>query len=191
MVKFSRENPVFSFQLVVALVCLLAFSSCDKINETIKIPLESITIELDNILVEDSSSQKSAFNYFNVMQTIDSSFIKGLSEEAVKYQSHIESIEADSACIIITTTDLSGTVVEEFLLKADGLSDFGISEYLLGMSYMNGVEAYITQFMLKLLKDNSIDINISGKTDVQSGEKLQVKITLTNLTLIAKVLKIN
>lgn len=188
--KISTERKR-SFQLVIALVCVLGFAGCDKINESIEISLPSVTIELEDVLVEDGS-QKSVLNPFNVTQTLSYSSIVGLSEEAEKYKSNIETVKADSAAIIITATDSLGTVVEEFVLKVSGLSDFSVPRYNLDTPYAtDDLKTYLTQLIMKLLLNDSIDLNLSGKTDVSSGENLKIKILLEDVTLIAKILKTN
>ena len=129
-------------------------------------------------------------NSFDVTQTITYEALIGLSEEAIKYKDRIENIKADSAAIIITTTDDEGTVVEEFVVKVDKLSDFVIEHYSLGTTYTNDkVEPYISQLLLQILLKESININISGKTDIASGEKLKVTLMLENITLVARLLE--
>jgi len=174
----------FKNLFLILLASLLAFSSCEK--NTIDIPLSSATIVLDDILVVDAS--KSTMNSFSVTQTIDYESIAGLSDEVDKYRSHIQSIEADTVYITITTTDGEGTVIENFLIKVNGLNDFSIPQYDLGTVYTaSHIPAYVTQLMFKIMNGNSLELNISGETDVASGEYLQVEITLKNVVIKAKV----
>jgi len=170
---------------LVLLASVLVFSSCDK-TSTVDVPLDNVTIALNDILVNDAS--KSTMNSFSVEQIVSDKMIEGLSDDAVKYRSHIESISADSVYITITSTDSKGTVVENFLIEADGLSDLSILRYDFGTEYSaSNLPGYVTQLFMNVLLNGSVKLNISGETDVVSGETLQVKISLVNAVLKAKV----
>jgi len=173
----------------ILLASLLAFTSCDK-NSTIDIPLSSVIITLDNIMVDDASNLKSTMNSFAVTQIIRYSDIEGLSDEAKKYQGNIESILADSIYVTISTTDEEGTIVENFCIQVNGLNDFSISEYFFGTLYTaDHLSEYVSQLLTKIMKSESgAAINVSGETDVSSGESLKVEITLRGVTLKAKVI---
>ena len=172
----------------ILLASVLAFSSCDK-TSTVDVPLDNVTIALEDILVSDAS--KSTTNFFSVTQPVTYAMIAGLSDDADKYRSQIESITADTVYITITSTDNAGTVVENFLIKVDNLDDLSILRYVIGTEYMaNNLSDYVMQLFKKLLKEESVELNISGETDVASGESLKVKITLINVTLKAKVVNL-
>jgi hypothetical protein len=176
----------------ILLSVLFLFNSCDKLKElnTIRIPISSMSINLDNILIDpELRSSTAELNSFSATKTISYSSIDGLSEDANKYKSHIESITAGSGSITITSTDGVGTVVKDFVLNVAGISpDFTVADYSLGTAYTQNVKEYANKLVLKVLLSNSLDVKISGKTDVPSGKNLRVKITLENVELVAKIL---
>ena len=173
----------------VLLASVLAFYSCENFNPPIEIPLSSVVIELDDI--EVANDAKGELNSFSTTQNVSYSTIVGLTEEALNSMSRIESIDVNSLFITITSNDEMGTVVEDFVIKVDQLPDFTIDQYLLGTSYtVPNIGTYASQLLMKILSNESVDINLSGKTDVTSGENLKVTITLNDVILVAKVLNI-
>ena len=185
MRKLGKEKRYSILGIVFAGLAL--FNACEK-PLTIEIPLQSVTIELDDVTVGDSVTQKSTFTAFNAVQTISLNSIEGLSEQAMAHIKHIKSAEVGEASIIITSTDEEGTV-EEFVLSASELGNFNIPHYELGTVYTDNVKNYASQFIMKLLKNNSLDIRVSGKTDVPAGSHLKIKIVIDNITLLANPIR--
>jgi len=176
--------------LLLLLVGLFLFSSCDKITKH-EIKVSSMSIELDDIMIP--SGTKSTANeeliFFSASQTLTLSILQGLSEEAIEYKDKIESIEVGSASIILYSTDEAGTVVKEFVLQAVEIDNINIDEYVLGEIYTDGVQRFADNLLLKLFTTDNVTINTSGKTDITSGENLKVKITLEDITFLANILK--
>jgi hypothetical protein len=180
--------------LVMLLACMFAFYSCDKIKDatTTEIKVASLSIELDEITVDDGSTTKSTadddgLNYFTTIQKLSLDDIEGLSEDAIKYRSQIESVEAGPTSITITTIDSVGTVVKEFVLGANGVATaINVAQYNLGDVYTgDNLQSFAQQLLMKLFLTNEATLNTSGKTDITSGEKLRIKITVEDVTLIA------
>jgi hypothetical protein len=183
-----KKMKVRNLVKVMCAACLLIFCSCDK-RLAIEIPLSSITIEMDDISVGNNSGLKSTLSTFNETQTILLSNLQGVSEEALKYRTKIESVKVGStSTITIIATDNAGTVVEEFVLSADGTDNFSIDRYNLGTPHSDNVQDFAAKFLLKLLLNGEITLNASGKTDIPSGENLKVKLTLKDITLVTNVL---
>lgn len=177
----------FINQFLILCACMLAFSSCEK--NTIDIPLSSVTIELDDIVVDDGSHSKSTMNPFSFTQTISSATIKGLTDDAKKYKSRIQSMSADTVFITITTTDGVGTVVENFTLKAEDLFTYPIPQYHLGTAYTDSqLTDYAVQLLKKIMTDDSVNISILGETDVPSGDHLKITITMKDVVMAAKII---
>ncbi len=168
-------------------VCLLACYSCgDKL--TVEVPVSSMTIELEDILVGDGS--KSTLSPFSATETVLLSAIQGISDEAMEYRSKIESIEVGAtSSISIIATDSVGTLVEEFLLSANDVGDFTIPQYNLGMLYSDNIHDFASKVLTKLFVSEEVTLTASGKTDIPSGKKLKVKIMLEDIRLITNVLK--
>ena len=191
MVKISN----FKFQLVL-LACLFALYSCDKVEDATKteIPAFSASIELDDIIVSatKSTADDDLIN-FSASQVVKLEDIDGISEDAIKYRSNIESVSVGSASVLITTTDSVGTVVKEFKLSATDISSsINITEYELGTTHtadLENLQTFCNQLFMKLFSsDSGVKISTSGLTDITSGEKLKVTITMENITLIASLL---
>jgi len=190
MVKFSN----FKIQLVL-LACLFALYSCDKVKDTTKteINVESASIELDEITVSATkSTADDDLNPFAASQIIKLEDIQGMSSDAVKYRSQIESAEVGPVSIEITTTDDNGTVVKKFILQATGIgSNFTVDEYKLKEVYtpdMEKLQTFANQLLMKLFVSNSVEVSASGLTDIISGEKLIIKITMKDIKLVANLL---
>jgi hypothetical protein len=151
-----------------------------------------VSIELSDILVVDGTTKSTAnevFNHFNADKTVSFSNIEGLSEEAKKYKSNIESVEVGSTSITITTTDEVGTVVKEFVLTASGIANFiNVEQYNLGETYSGNLQNFTAELLMKLFLNDSVTMNAKGKTDIIAGEKLKIKITMEDITLIATLL---
>lgn len=168
-------------------VCFLAFYSCKKYT-TVDIPISSLTIELDDIEVNDQESK--ALTPFYVRKKISYADLAGLSSDAIKYRDRIETIQADSVSIIITTTDGVGTVVKKFAMKVNSLPDYTIPEYYLGTAYTDdNIESYACSLLFQILTKESTTIHLYGITDVPSSKKLKVTITLEDVTMVAQLLK--
>jgi hypothetical protein len=190
-VKFSNVK-----YLLVLLACLFAFYSCDKVKDasTTEIKLDGpVSIKLDNIVVIDGTTKSTAneiLNYFSGTKSINLTDLQGLSEEAIKYRSNIESVEVGSTSITITTTDSAGTVVKEFLLTANGVANsINVPQYDLGSVYSGNMQDFTTELLMKLFSNsNGVTMNTSGKTDITAGEKLEIEIILEDITLIANLL---
>ena len=181
-------------QLVLA-VCLFTFYSCDKVKDatTTEIKVSSVSFELDNITVEEDLSKSTAdgLNIFNATHEVTLNDIQGLSDDAIKYASKIESVETGDASVTITTTNEDGTVVKEFVLTATGISSsINISQYNLGEPYTDfaNMQDFVTQLLMKLFVNKSANLTASGKTDITSGENIKIKITIEDITLVAGLL---
>ena len=184
----------FKIQLVL-IACLFTFYSCDKIKDatTTEIKVSSVSFELDNITVEEltKSMAEDELNFFNATHEISMNDIQGLSEDAIKYASKIESVEVGDASVTVTTTDEDGTVVKEFKLTAVNIgSSINIPQYNLGSPYTDFaiMQEFTTQLLTKLFLSNSATLTASGKTDIISGENIKIKITIEDITLIAGLL---
>jgi len=182
---------------IVLLACFFALSSCDKVTTTIDVG--TLSIQLDDITVGDAAVKSTgmvkfaddALNSFYAEQTLSMSMLAGLSSEAEEYQSRITKVEiGPESSITITTTDGNGTVVEDFEMKATGVKTLSVPEYRFGTPYTGNIEEFATQLLMKLFTgSNGVPITVSGKTDVESGKNLKVKIVLSEVSLVAKVLK--
>ena len=183
---------------IVLLACFFALSSCDKVSTTIDVG--DMSIQLEDITVGDDGGVKSfaivrladdALTPFNASQTLTMDMLAGLSSEAKEYKSKISKVEiGPESSITITTTDENGTVVEDFEIKAAGVKTLSVREYHFGEPYTGNIEEFATQLLMKLFaSSNGVPITISGKTDVESGKNLKVKIVLSEVSLVAKVLK--
>ena len=176
--------------LLLLLVGLFLFSSCDKITKH-EIKVSSMAIELDDILVPSKTKNTAGeeLTFFSASQTLALSLIQGLSDEAIKYSNKIESVEVGSGSITIFATDDKEGVVKEFKLQAVNVGNINIDEYVLGETYTNGVQRFADDLLLKLFTTDNVTVNVSGMTDIPSGDNLKVKITLEDITFLANILK--
>ena len=196
-----KESLRLSKRPVMRLVCctvavagLLSFYSCDKVAESTKlnVPVEKATIELGDIPVENGAAPlngmytSETLNHFNVSRVITLEDIEGLTQDALSHQSQISDIDiADASITIVANDDETGTVVKDFVLKADGVPNtLSIPHYELGTVFAENVQPFAAAMVLKMLMTNSVSIEVSGKTDVTSGKNLQAKIELKDITLM-------
>jgi len=179
----------FINKLTLAL-CLLSFFACGKIKDatTKDIPVESITIELNDITVQEKT--RGELQKFYAEQTIKLEDIEALTDEAIKYSDLVESVSVGSASIIIYSVDEVGTVVEEFVLDAKEVSKIEIKEYVLKTEVnTKEVQSFAASVLKHLLLYNKVNVVTSGNTDIPSGKNLRVKISLKNVNIRASVLK--
>ena len=192
--RLNGKRPLVYFAGRVVLVVGLLFYSCgDAIDDATKIdvPVSDVAVELDDILVEDgkkslnrkSDDDEDGLNYFEANQTIYLDSIGSLAD-VMKYQSQITDVTVEEASIcIVAADDENGTLIKDFVLKAVGVADLSIPQYNLGENFSEEMLPFATSFMLKLLLTKSVEIKVSGETDVSSGKALKVKITLGEMTL--------
>ena len=189
-----ERRPIMRLAGCVIFACMLSFYACDKAK--VDVEVSSATIALDDIVVQDgttamSKSRKSdTLNYFNVSQTIYLSQIEDFTEEVLKHQSKITDVRVGTAAItIIADDDETGTVVEDFVLEAVGAATLNIPHYELGTAYNpENVPSFAAAFLLKLFQASSVEIKVSGKTDVTSGKKLKAKIEMEDMVFVVGLL---
>jgi len=195
------KRQVLSFKnQIMLLACMFALCCCEEVKDkvTVKIPIDSFSIQLDDITVGATDAKSGVMvrlaeelNSFHADKVISMDKLNSeLADKAEEYQSKIEKVEVGpTSSITVTSIGDNGTVVKDFLMEADGINSFAVAQYNLNEAYSENVEEFATQLLMKLIVSNSVSLTVSGKTDVVSGEKLKVIITLNEVSLIAKVLK--
>ncbi len=177
-----------SFYLSIFLGISL-FLSCDKVEElvVVKIPVPVIVYEMKDIPVELSID---GFNTFSTTKRISFDSIEGLTETEKKNLSRVTKIESGSGAIMITSNDGTGTFVQNFTMKSDGVSpDFKISQCSFGTVYTESIRDYADNLMNKAISNGGQDVLVSGKTDLAPDKTLDVKIILKDVVLYAKVIQ--
>ena len=194
---------------LILLAGIFALYSCAKEKLTVDVPLNALVIEWDDILVEAPEiddaentegletasflrSGDDGLNEFSATRVFTLEDFEELAKDIMQYQSRIEDVKVGSVIINITTADDVGTVLKDVVLKVDNTNLLSIAEYNLGENYDVpsdlDLQAFSQQLLLKLLLKGSFNAAISGKTDVEAGEKLTVKIKMDDITLVAKLL---
>ena len=196
------NHQVLNFKhQIILLACIFALSSCESIKDkiTVDIPFDSFSIQLDDIVVGEEGAQsaivrlsgEAELNSFSATQVLSMDMLTGAPADLEKYRSKIEKVEVGSISITITSTDANGTVVEDFLVKATGINgQLSVDKFELGIAENPPANSkqFAVQVLMKLLNNNNVTLDISGKTDVASGEKLQVTIAVENGNFKAKAL---
>ena len=184
---------------IILLACVFTLCSCEEIKDkiTVDVDLGSFNIELDDIEVGDDDAKSAIVKFaedveltsFSATQIISMAMLN-LSTDIEEYQSRIDKVVIGSAAITVVSTDDNGTVVQDFRMVATGtgIKELSVAEYLLGDAYSEGVDDFFSKLLMKLFTGSEVSLSVSGKTDVVSGEKLQVTITLTDVVIKAKVL---
>jgi len=189
--------------------CYFVASSCEGNTPNAKIKVESMVIELDDILVGEPAQviargdgDEVPLNTFSATRTISLDSIKGITnnemEQILDYQEQIVSANAGNVTIAITSTDSEATVVRDFSLTANGFTtSIYIEQYDLGTPLVAAAfTAFANELLMKLVMSsfaglNEVTFNISGLTDIPTGENLNVTITLGDVIFEAEVVKIN
>ena len=188
--------------------CYFMASSCGGNVPTIPINVESMVVELNDILVgspagiiaKGGGDEEPPLNTFSESRTISLESLKGITADEMadilKYQEQIVSAKAGSITIAITSTDEEAMIVRDFLLEADGFTNnIYVEQYDLGTPITPETAdftAFANELLMKLVMSsftglNEVTFNISGLTDVISGESLNVTITLGDVVFEAKV----
>jgi len=183
---------------IILLACMFALCSCDSVKDklTVNVDVGSFTIALDDIEVDDDGvksaivrlAEEVAYNSFSASQVLSVAMLN-LSTNIEDYQSRIEKVEIGSASITVASTDKNGKVVKDFLMDATGIQNFSVAHYELNTSHSEGVKEFAEELLKKLFAGSAVPLTVSGKTDVVSGEKLKVTITLNEVVIKAKALK--
>ena len=188
----SKKMKVWSFSFGVLFVLLaggFALYSCEEIV-TVEVPVNDFVIDLEDLLVVENAMHKSGddeLNLFSETRTIHLSDWESLAKTVTQYRSKIKSVKVKTASIIITSSD-GGTVVKDFLLQMDDV-DLRIPQYDLGTVYSDGLHDLGKQLLTNLFLNESVALAVSGKTDVESGKNLTVKIRMQGIVLITNPLK--
>jgi hypothetical protein len=183
-----KNLKLFSLML---LACGFIFFSCEN---TTDIKLSSASVELDETTVESPASkgQTAELNTFSATQVITLDNLQGLTDEANKYRSKIQSVRIDGKITVaVIAIGEEDKIVEEFVMTGnEGVGSFNVDKYKVGTPHVVGADAqtFVTNLLLRLLANKSVSITVSGKTDIESGKKLKVKITAANLVLETKIL---
>ena len=192
--------------------CYFVASSCGGNIPTVKIPVESMSIELNDILVEPPVSaqviakgfdddDEEPLNYFSATRTISFDSLKGIAEDAMaqilEYQTQILSANVGNATITFTSNG-EGTFVKDFLMTTSAdHTDLYIEQCTLGTALERG-DDFIDFFSGHLLiffnpvaiGAGEFTLNVSGFTDIPIGESLSIKISLGNVVLEAEVVEV-
>jgi len=176
---------------LIVFLGIFSLSSCEKLEEltTIKIPVSSssYSVEIKNIRVVDAPNGN--YNTFEAVEAIGVRSIDGVRENELNNLSHVTKIKSGSGSVTVISDDGSGSVVEDFVMKSDGVTpDLRISQCALGVPYTDGIAGYLDKLVTKILSDGDRNIRVSGKTDVQAGKTLTVKITLEDIVLYIQVI---
>jgi len=184
---------------IILLACIFALCSCEAVKDklTVDVDLGSFSIVLDDIEVGDGDGVKSSIvrldgddlpYLIKDNRVLSSTTMPDLPANISEYE--VVEIEIGSSCITVTSLDGNGTVVEDFLMIATGITpNFSIADYALGVAYC---EADLENFVVDLLKKliaGEVTLNTTGKTNVAPDEKLKVTIQLNLVRLKTKLLK--
>ena len=180
-----------NFGIMLVLAGALGFYSCDKITTDVKV--SDITLEMKEIsVVADDAKGDGTLNKFRVTETFT---LEEIAAEVMEYQKKISDVTVGKVTIIISSK--TGTEVKDFMLRADGITkSFTLSEYKFGTPFVvtqkvaDNLVDIGTQVLLKLFSDGKITLTALGSTDMEIGEKLDVKIIFGNLKLVVRPLKI-
>ena len=176
--------------IMLVLAGALGFYFCDKITTDVKV--NDINLEMKNIAVEaDDAKGDGTLNKFSITETFT---LEEIAKDVMEYQSKISDVKVGKVTVIISSN--TGTEVQQFMLQADGITkSFTLSEYKFGTPFVvtekvaDNLIDIGTQVLLKLFTNGKITITARGKTDVEIGEKLDVKIIFGSLKLVVKPLK--
>jgi len=197
---------------IIAIACLFAgyfvSVSCGG-GPTIDIPIDNISIELNDIMVSapdkaptknvaDDEDGDEFLNRFDAEHTVSVNDLAGITDELMDYLSQIQSADVSTATIVITDESGEGTVVENFVLGAKGfINSVNIPQYYLNVPIAyepvsGDLLAFTGELLLKLFVNSlqEVTFTVSGLTDVPAGEKLSIKITMGDVVFKAKVLDV-
>jgi len=192
VLKIKGSRAVIRLAGYAVVVCVLLFYSCEKAKDitTINVPIRTATIKLNDIVVQDGTRSDGALNYFSASQVIYLNQIEAFTEELLKYLGKISGVEVGTASIIITADDGEGTVVEDFVLEAVGVAELNIPQYELGSDFTEDVQPFAAALLLELVHTNSVEVHITGRTDVTSGKVLKAKIELGDMKFAVDLLTV-
>lgn len=182
--------------LGMLLVSAGIFCSCEQVKDstTTDISVTSASINIDEITVDslDAKSTADELNFFSADKEIKLEDLSGLSDDAIKYSSKIESAKVDSAEVTINIVESAGTIVKEFKISADDVNgNFFVETYDIGTTYVvdnTSAASFAGKLLTNLFLNRSVTLHVTGKTDIPSGDKLTVQITFKGIVLTASLL---
>jgi len=197
---------------IIAIACLFACYfvsvSCGG-GPTIQIPVDNVSIELNDIVVGEPQQSKAKspandedgdelLNHFAVERTVSAEDAVGLTADALEYLSQIQSASVGSVSIIITDLSGEGTVVKDFELEAIGFNNkIKIAQYDLGAGFdyqavTGDLLGFAAELMRKMFVNSLQDVTftVKGYTDIPTGESLKITITMDDVVFEAKVIDV-
>lgn len=180
-------NVLKSFSVLI-LAGAFMFSSCDKIDDALSKDIDVKNISFEIVTPVGESDLRADMHPFSGETTI--SFTDSQFSEFSDYLSHIDNVKIEEVSVF-TTTEGSGTKVEDFKLKSSQAEvDFLIYSYQFGIDY---IEPQLADVMGKILKavlnKKTVDLKVTGVTDEVSGKNLKHRITIKKGTVRVKLFK--
>lgn len=179
--------------MLVLMASLFVLFSCEKAT-TVNVQMDPIDIVLDEINVEEEETPSKGLRPFHEERAFNLAELTSAAATVAKYKSKIEKVEVGELSITIYSKLDGGTVVEDFVLKAEGVSgNISIPHYELGTAYTGNNDGSVlifgAQVLYKLFSNESITFDVSGKTDILLGKNLSVRIAMGKIVLVTKPLK--
>ena len=173
--------------LIYALLCaMLSLVGCDKLKEatshdfTVKNISFDFTADAEDSPAASSSSTEpsmraATITSFSVTRTVDISEMG--SSEITTYASKIYNAVVNSALVSIETTPSGSYTVSNLKISAPGVSgSLIIPSYTIGGAFTapSNMNAYLSDFILKLIDAKSLSVTVSGQTDAPTGTTIDI-----------------
>ncbi|MDR1371956.1 MAG: hypothetical protein LBJ17_02355 [Dysgonamonadaceae bacterium] len=178
----------------------LILSSCEELLQeltTKEIPVENLEIDFDAVVnsedaitVQASSLRSNAADFFP-FEGKDTLRQSNISEYEI-YAALVKKVSLSEVKVSVATTDDEGTSVKELKLQSNTLNkSCEIEEYQFNEPYTadEDLSDLLSSAIAALFaKENdaaeSVDFDLSGKTDAKQGSKITLKLTLNGFMTV-------
>jgi hypothetical protein len=168
--KFST----FNFQLSIILLAGIALVGCDAIKEAASHDFTVNNVDFD-FSTTVSAATRAGGNPFTLTRTVTISEIG--SSDIVAHADKISKVVVSSSLFNITASPEGDYTVIGLTISAVNVpGSLVISSYTMGDAFTPpaNINTYTAAFIMKLLRDKSLTVTVSGETDAPAGTTLNI-----------------
>lgn len=191
-------------KLLLLSVCAIVFASCDNDTLILDVPLKNdVNVKFDAKVLPNQSQARplaAVLSDQEVLSQFSGSIVLNRNDEAFKeitpHLNNLSSIDVGNALLVIQDPELRSYYAEDVEITAKSADSEEIS-FLIKQRYQFGNtfnDAEFTSFLLKVVlqlmfTNDTVTLNISGKTNALEGDNLGIHLTLQQVVLKVKTLQ--
>ena len=183
--------------LIFALICTtVSLTGCGKIRNATSREFTVNGVDFGFTAITNSSDAVASgtrtaaeMSTFSVTRTVNISEIG--DSDIIEYAKKISKVAVNSSVLSVTTDPWGDYTVENLTVSVAGVSGspLVVPSFTLGDTFVPpaGMNSFTSSFIMKLLRDKSVTVTVSGETDAPEGTEVDI-IYENDLVFTAKLL---